>query len=305
VWRYLAQRLLRAIGVVLGVLTIVFILVHLTGDPTAVMVPADMSRADAARLRAELGLDKPLAVQYATFLRQAAVGNFGVSFLYQVPALSIAAQRLPATVELALVALTFGVLSGVVLGISAATHHKTWADSAVMMTALLGQAVPNFWLGIILILLLAVRWHVFPTTGYGGLSHLVLPAFTLSLDSLARLARLTRSSMLEVLGQDYLRTARAAGLPEWRVVYRCALKNALLVPLTMTGLELGTLLGGAVVVETIFAWPGMGRLAISSILARDFPVVLAVVFLAAIAYVTVNLAVDVLYSFVDPRVRLG
>jgi ABC-type dipeptide/oligopeptide/nickel transport system permease component len=303
--KYLGRRVLQAIGVVFGVLTLVFVLIQLTGDPITMMVPGDLSAEDLARMKATFGLDQPLPVQYVKFMTNAFTGDFGLSFRYQLPAMGTVLERLPATIELGLTALAVGVIAGVLLGVIAATRRNTWLDNATMMLALIGQAVPHFWLGIMLALLFAVELQLLPTTGYGGWRYLILPAFTLALGPMARFARLTRSSMLEVLSQDFVRTARAMGFPERIVTYRYALKNALITPLTMVGLEVGTLLGGSVVVETIYAWPGIGRLVVQAILARDFPVVLSVVFLVAVTYVVTNLLVDLFYSFVDPRVTFN
>lgn len=303
-YQYLLRRAIQGVGVVFGVLTLVFVMVQLTGDPVATLVPGDMSEADIARIRASFGLDRPLHVQYASFLKSAASGDFGLSFRYLLPSMEVVLERLPATLELGFAALVIGTLAGGLLGIVAASYRNSWADNATMLFALIGQAAPNYWLGIMGILLFAVQLDWLPTTGRGTLANLVLPALTLSLAPMARIARLTRSSMLEVLGQDYVRTSRALGFSPRTVTFRYALKNSLIAPLTMLGLEVGTVLGGAVVVETVFAWPGMGRLAVQSLLARDFPVVLAVVFLVTLAYVTTNLVIDVIYARVDPRVSL-
>lgn len=283
----------------------VFVLVQLTGDPMAMMVPGDMGAEDMARMREAFGLDGPLFVRYVRFISRSVVGDFGISFRYRLPAMGLVIERLPATLELGLTALVIGIASGVFLGVAAATRHNTWLDNVTMVFALVGQATPHFWLGIMAMLVFSVKLNLLPTHGRGGIEHLVLPALALSMGAMARFARLTRSSMLEVLSQDYVRTARSFGFSERIVVYRYALRNALISPLTFVGLEAGHLLGGAVVVETVFSWPGMGRLAIQSILARDYPVVLATVFLVALAYVIANLAVDVLYSAVDPRLSVS
>lgn len=301
---FLARRLLQSVGVLFGVLTLVFLMVQMTGDPITVMVPGGMSADDIARVRASFGLDRPLHVQYFSFISNAVTGDFGLSLRYLQPAMDVVLERLPATLLLGAVALLLGTVVGAILGITAATYRNSWLDNVTMIFALIGQAAPNYWLGIMAIMFFSVQLGWLPTTGYGTLAHMVLPAVTLALNPMARVARMTRSSMLEVLGQDYIRTSRALGFGPRMVVYKYALKNALIAPLTLLGLEVGTVLGGAVVIETVFAWPGMGRLAVQSLLARDFPVVLAVVFLVALAYVVTNLIIDAVYSALDPRVSV-
>jgi peptide/nickel transport system permease protein len=302
---YLLRRLLRTIVVLWGVSTIVFVVTRLSGDPITLMVPPDMPRADVERVRAQFGLDRPLPVQYGTFLRKAATGDFGTSIRQRQPAMRLALQRLPATLHLAVLSFLFAALVGLPLGIIAGIRPRSVFDNVAMTLALVGQAVPTFYLGILLIIFLAVQLHWLPVGGRGDWRTWVMPVVTLGTYAMASIARLTRSAMLEVMNQDYIRTGRAKGLSERAVVLTHGFRNALIPIVTIMGLQFGTLLGGAVVTETIFAWPGLGLLAINGIRNRDYPVVQASVFLAACAFVLVNLAVDLLYGQLDPRIRYG
>ena len=304
--RYLIARLGQAIVVVLGVLFVVFAILQLTGDPAALMLPPEATLEDIERLRTQMGFDRPLVVQFGRFLAGAVRGDFGRSLRYrEQSALEVVLERIPATVELTLATLAWSVPMAFVLGLVAALRRATVGESTVMASALIGQSMPSFWLGLMLILIFAVNLRLLPSSGRGTLAHLVLPALTLGAFFMARLTRLVRSGLLDVLGQDYIRTARAKGVGEWLVVVRHALKNAAIPIVTIVGLDIGTLLGGAVITETVFAWPGVGRLAIDSISVRDFPVVQADVFFLALAFVAINLVVDLLYTWLDPRVRLA
>lgn len=300
---YLIRRLLRTLLVLWGVSTIVFIVTRLSGDPIMLMVPPDMPRAQVEQVRHQFGLDRPLPVQYATFLGKAVTGDFGVSIRQRQPALQLALQRLPATLQLAVLSFLFAVLVGVPLGIIAAVKPRSLFDNLTMTIAVVGQAIPTFFLGILLILFVAVQLHWLPVGGRDDWRSWILPTVTLGTYAMASIARLTRAAMLEVLTQDYVRTGRAKGLSERAVILRHAFRNALIPIVTIMGLQFGTLLGGAVVTETIFSWPGLGLLAIYGIRNRDYPVVQASVFLAACAFVLVNLAVDLLYGQLDPRIR--
>ena len=302
---YLLRRLFQSLIALWGVLTIVFLILHLSGDPALLMIPQGATQQDLARLRQDMGLDRPLAVQYAIFLANAVRGDFGTSFLQRQPALGLVLDRVPATLQLALSALLLSVVAGVSTGVVSAWRRNTWWDRAAMVLALVGQATPSFWLSIMLILVFAVWLKWLPPSGYGSPQQLVLPAFTLGILSTATISRMTRSSMLEVLGQEYVKVARAKGLQERTVLFRHAMRNAAIPVVTLVALELGVLLSGAVIVETIFAWPGIGRLAVDSILARDFPVVQAIVFLASAIYIVLNLLTDLLYTAIDPRIRLA
>jgi ABC-type dipeptide/oligopeptide/nickel transport system permease component len=303
VQRFILRRFIQGIAVILGVSLVTFGLLFMTGDPAALLLPVDATPADLARLRTKLGLDDPLPVQYGRFLAGAVHGDFGVSVRQSEPALDLVLERLPATLELSLAAMVLAVVVAVPAGLIAAGWRGTLIDQGAMLVALVGQSIPSFWLGIMLLLFFSVQLGWLPPFGRGGLDHLILPAMTLSMYSMARTARLVRSGLVDVLGQDYIRTARAKGLTEARVLRRHALRNALLPVVTVLGLDLAHLLGGAVVVEFIFAWPGIGRLAVQSIGARDYPVVQAVVFLVAVGYTAANFLVDVLYAYLNPRVR--
>lgn len=269
------------------------------------MLPPEASQEDVERLRVQTGLDRPLPEQFIRFLAGAARGDFGESLRYRgQPALKQVIQRFPATLTLAAVTLAWSLPVALVLGSIAAVRHNSIIDNLAMVTALLGQSLPSFWLGLILILVFAEQLNILPSSGYGGPQHVLLPAFTLGAFFTARNTRLVRSGMREVLEQDYIRTARAKGLGERIVLVRHALKNMAIPVVTIVGLDIGQLLGGAVVTETVFAWPGIGRLAIDSILRRDFPVLEADVFFIAVAFVGINLTIDVLYTWLDPRVRV-
>ena len=306
--QYIIRRLLQAILVVFGVVTVVFIILHLTGDPVRLMMGEQASEEDITAVRRQLGLDRPLHEQYFKYLGNVVRGDFGGSIRQRgLPAMGLVLERYPATLRLALTALAFSVLLATVFGIISAVRRYSVLDNAVMFLALFGQSVPNFWLGIMLILIFAVNLNWLPSQGFGDGDprYLILPMLALAATPLARLTRLVRSGMLEILGQDYIRTARAKGLREGMVVVRHALKNAAIPLVTIIGLDMGALLGGAVVTETIFAWPGVGLLVIESINGRDFPVVQAAVFVIATSFVLINLLVDLIYTWLDPRVRLG
>ncbi len=304
--RYVVARFVESVVVVLGVLLLVFVILQLTGDPARLMLPQEATLEDIERLRRYMGFDRPLPVQFVRFLAGAVRGDFGSSLRYRdQPALAIVLERLPATVELAAVTLAWSIPVAFLLGLVSAVRRASLQESAAMLAALLGQSMPTFWLGLMLILVFSVELGWLPSSGRGGIQHVVLPAVTLGGFFMARLTRLVRSGLLDVLGQDYVRTARAKGLAEPAVVGRHALKNASIPIVTIIGLDIGTVLGGAVITETVFAWPGVGRLAIDSIAVRDFPVVQADVFIIAVAFVAINFSVDVLYTWLDPRIRLA
>ena len=318
--RYLARRFWQSLLVLFGISLIVFIILHLTGDPAVLLMPPDATREDIENFRKIMGFNDPLFVrwppwqylhppwqfladtQYGRFFMGAIRGDFGTSFRHQQPALGLVLERMPATIELTLAAMAVAISVAIPVGILSAVRRNSAVDHAGMVMALLGQSMPVSWLGIMLILLFAVRLNLLPAFGTGSLRHLILPAVTLGAFSMARMARLTRSGMLEVLGQEYVRTARAKGLSEIRVILKHSLKNAAIPVITVIGLDLGTLLGGAVITETIFAWPGVGRLAVQAIANRDYPVVQAAVFTLASIFVIINFLVDVLYTYLDPRV---
>ncbi len=300
---YLARRALGALWALIGVAIVVFLILHLTGDPTSVMMPPEATKAELDAFRHEQGFDRPLVVQFGTFALAAAHGDLGLSLRHQEPAMRLALERLPATVLLAGSAFLIVLLIGVPAGVLSALRPRTWIDYTARFVALIGQSAPTYWIGLMLILLFAVRLGWVPASGIGDWRNLVLPAATLGFFSTAKLMRLTRASMLEILAADYLRTARAKGLTAIRVSLGHGLRNAWLPIVTQLGVELGTLLSGAIITETVFAWPGVGRLAVQAVFERDFPVVEAVVLLAATMFVLLNLAVDLLYAVLDPRIR--
>jgi peptide/nickel transport system permease protein len=301
--RYVIRRLGRTLLALWGVSTIVFIVLRLSGDPAVLLLPQEASAEDVLRLRQDLGLDDPFLVQYLRFLGSSALGDFGESLRHREPAMALVVSHLWATIELSLAAFGIALLVALPTGVLAAVKPNSLYDHAVLTLALLGQSAPTFWIGIMLILTfgLGLRW--FPIGGRGSWSHMVLPAITLGAFAMASIARLTRSAMLEVIRLDYINTARAKGLRESRVIWKHALKNAAIPVVTIMGLQFGALLGGAVVTETVFSWPGIGRLAIQGIYNRDYPVVQATVFIAAVFFVVINCVVDLLYTILDPRIR--
>ena len=303
---FLLRRLVHAVFVVWGVVTVVFFLVRLTGDPAALLVDATATREEVARTRQMLGLDRPLYVQYVDFLTSAPLGDFGVSIRERRPAMRMVLEHFwPATAQLALSALVLAVVLPIPLGVIAATHRNGLVDHLSRLGSLFLQSMPSFWLGLMLILLFAVALGgLLPAFGWGTLRHLILPAVTLAAAPLAQNVRLIRSGMLEVLQHDYVRTARAKGLAERGVIYRHAFRNAAGPFLTVSGLSLGFMLSGTIVIETVFSWPGMGRLIVQAVPGRDFPVIQAAVFLFAMLFVAVNLVVDVLQGLLDPRARV-
>ena len=301
---FLFRRLLQSLVVLFGVSFVVFAILHLTGDPALVLLPPDASPEDVRRFREVMGFNDPFFVQYGRFLKGALQGDFGQSVRHGEPAFGLVLERMPATFELAGAALALALCLAIPAGIVSAVRRNTALDYLATVVALFGQSLPTFWLGIMLILLFSVQFHLLPSSGRGTFEHLILPAVTLGLFTTARITRLTRSGMLEVLNQDYIRTARAKGVSDPPVVWKHALKNAAIPIVTIVGIELGTLLGGSVITETIFAWPGVGRLSVQAIANRDYPVVQAAVFLLASTFVLVNLLVDVVYTYLDPRIRL-
>jgi peptide/nickel transport system permease protein len=296
-------RLLQAIPALLGVTVVAFTLLYLTGDPTQALLPPETTDSAREAFRRAYGFDQPLPIQYLNYLGHLVRGDFGRSFAYNQPALQVVLHRLPATIELSAAALIIALCLAIPAGIISAVKRNSLFDRLAMGVVLLGQSVPTFWLGMLMILVFAVHFHLLPVSGRGTLAQLVLPSVTLALWLAALLARLTRSGMLDVLSQDYVRTARAKGLGEWAVTTRHALRNTLVPIITVLGLQIGGLLGGAVMTETVFAWPGVGTLVLESILKRDYPVVLAALVLVATGFVLINLIVDILYCYLDPRVR--
>jgi ABC-type dipeptide/oligopeptide/nickel transport system permease component len=304
VLRFLARRLLLTLPVLLGVATLVFALIHfIPGDPAQAMLGEAASQADVEQLREALGLDRPLLEQYGAFLRGVATGDLGTSLRTGLPVTSQMLERMPATIELAGAAMLVAICVSIPLGIAAAIRRGTAVDHASMTLALAGVSIPNFWLGPLLALVFAVELGWLPVSGRGGLEHLVLPAITLGTGLAAILARMTRATLLEELREPYVQAARARGVSRFRAVMRHAFRNSLIPVVTIIGLQFGAVLTGAVITETIFAWPGIGRLLIQSIGFRDYPLVQGCILLIAVAYVLVNLLTDLLYGVLDPRIR--
>lgn len=289
-----------------GVTLVIFLMIRLIpGDPARVIAGLQASDEEVRRIRTQLGLDEPIHVQYGVFLHQLLRGNLGISAVTRAPVSEEIGARLEATAKLALSSIVLATIIGMGAGIVSATRQYSVLDYTVMGVALFGLSIPVFWLGMMLMLLFSVTLHWLPAGGYGTPAHLVLPTVALAAFSVAIIARLTRSSLLEVFGHDYVRTARAKGLQDRVVVLRHALKNALIPVLTVVGLQFGALLSGAVLTETTFAWPGMGRLLVSAIGARDYPVIQGIVLVFALTFTVVNLVVDLLYAYVDPRIHYG
>ena len=318
---FIIRRLLQSVVVVLAMATIVFFGVYMVGDPTWMFVAADALPEDIEQVRRELGLDRPVWEQYFLFLSSAAQGELGTSFVFGEPAMKLILDRMPATMELALTAVVLSVLLGVPLGLYAGLYPNGAVSKTIMASSIFGFSLPNFWVGIMMIMVFAVILGWVPSTGRGdtatvlgitssmftwnGLSHLILPAFNLALTNIALVTRLTRAGVMEAIHQDYIKFARAKGLPRSRIIGVHLLKNIMIPVVTVIGLEMGTLIAFAVVTETVFAWPGMGRLLIESIQQLDRPLIVAYLMMIVFLFVVINLIVDICYSLLDPRVRLG
>ncbi len=301
--RFLLRRLVQGLVSILGASLIIFVISRLSGDPVALLVPADAPASVIADIRTRFGLDLPLWRQYLIFLGNALTGDFGNSYRWQMPALRLILDRLPATVELAICGLIFSVAIAVPVGVLSAVHRGGWIDRLGRVFAMLGQAMPAFWVGLLLILVFAIRLNWLPAFGQGGVDHLILPSIALGWYPVAAQTRVVRSAMLDVLDSDHIRLARALGTPERLIVWKYALRNAAIPLLTMLGVYFAAMLGGAFVVETIFAWPGVGRTVVEAVFSRDFPVVQAGVLFTSILFVLSNLLVDLGYGLVDPRIR--
>jgi peptide/nickel transport system permease protein len=301
---FVIKRTIQMIIVIFLALTAVFFLLRLSGDPTALFLPPDAPREQIHEYRHLLGFDRPMLVQYGEFIVHAFQGNFGDSLRTREDALSTVLARVPATFQLAFSSLLLSIIIAIPIGIISAHKRNTFYDRIGVGLTVLGQAIPSFWLGLILIYIFAVTLHLLPSGGGGSILHMLLPTITLAAYSVARFARFTRSTMLDVLRKDYIRTAKASGVPMFRVLSRYALKNSLIPIITLIALDLGVLLGGAVITEVVFSWPGVGRLLMQSLLNRDFPIVLAGVFLIAVIYSVVNFIADILYAYVNPQIRV-
>jgi peptide/nickel transport system permease protein len=303
--RFIVGRALQSLLSLFVVSLVVFYAARLTGDPTVLMLSEMATKEDAARLRTHLGLDKPLAVQYGLFLKQAVQGDLGESTRYRRPVTDVLASRFPASLQLGCVAILISIVIALPIGVYSAVHRGTTLDFAGRLFAVLGQSLPLFWLGLILILIFAVWFGLLPAAGRGGPANFILPAITMGWATTPAIMRLTRSAMLEVLESEYVKFARIKGLPEWKVVWKHALKNALLPVVTFSVLLFAEMIAGAIVTETVFAWPGVGQLLITSVNTRDFPMVQATVLLLAALYVLGNFGVDVLYAWLNPKIRYG
>ncbi len=305
-FRFLLTRLVYTLPVLLIVVSLVFLMIHMVpGDPIQQMLGEGARASDVAQLRHQLGLDQPLLRQYGHFLRGLLRGDLGTSFKFNVPVTRIVLDRYPATIQLALGAMLVALLISIPAGVQAAVHRDHWQDRSIGFLSLLGLSFPNFAMGPVLILVFAIWLGLLPVSGRGSLANFVLPTITLGAGLSAILTRMVRSSMLEELGQDYVRTARAKGLPERVVVYRHALRNGMIPVLTVVGLQFGALLAGAIVTETIFSWPGLGRLMLLAISSRDYPLTQGCLLAIALTYILANFVTDFLYSVVNPRIRAG
>ncbi len=301
---YVFKRVLWLFPIILGVVTLVFFLIHfIPGDPVDIMLGESAQSMDKQMLRRELGLDKPIVYQYLDFLKKLSRGNLGKSLHSQQPVLSLIMKKYPATLELMLAAVLTALLIALPLGIICALKQYSLIDQGTLVLSLLGVSMPNFWLGPLLIILFSLKLGLLPISGRGGILHLVLPAITLGMSMSAILTRMIRSSMMDVLEEDYMVTARAKGLPLRKVILKHGLKNALIPVLTIVGLQIGALLTGSIITEMIFAWPGLGRLTIQAIYTRDYPLIQGCVLVVAISYVLVNLLTDLAYTVIDPRIR--
>jgi peptide/nickel transport system permease protein len=303
--RYILRRVFYAfISLVLLSITI-FCMVRITGDPAVLMADPGAKEEDLQAIRREFGLDRPIHIQYVAFVSSMVRGDFGKSIYYRVPAFDLYLQRLPASILLAVVAMSISLLLGIPIGIFSAVRVNTWFDNFGKIFAILGLSLPSFWVGLLMILVFSVQLNWFPSSGSGSFRHLVMPAFALGWVFTAAHTRLARSAMLEVLGSEYVKLARIKGLPEWLVIAKHAFKNAIIPVLTLAGINLVLMINVAVVVESVFAWPGIGRLLYEGISFRDFPVVQTTVIMGGLMIVVVNLIVDILYAYIDPRIRYG
>ncbi|ETP67291.1 ABC transporter permease [Planococcus glaciei] len=301
--KYFFQSLLKTIPVLILITLIVFLLVRVTGDPVSLMLPETATDAERDSLRESMGFNDPIMIQYFNYLGDLVTGDFGDSFRYNTDALNLILERLPATIELAIAAMIVAIVISVPLGILSAVKRNSFFDLFITGGAVLGKAMPNFWLGIMLILLLSVTFQFFPVSGRGTFGHLVLPAITLGTGIAAEMTRLIRSSMLEILGQDFIRTARSKGLGEAIIVNKHAFRNALIPVVTIMALQTSTLIGGTLITETVFAWPGLGQLLVQSVNLRDMAVVQAATFIIAIFVILSNLIADLVYRLLDPRIK--
>ncbi len=303
--RYALRSLIQLVLVTWAVATTAFLLVFMSGDPVMLMVPMTATREEVEALRDALGLNQPLWVQYARYMVRAVQGDFGVSIKAGQPALNLVLERIPATLELGLAGMILATVVGVSVGVLSALKRDSWIDAAGRVLALGSQAMPIFWLGLLLIIVFAVKLRLLPPFGRGGLKELILPAITMATYNIPLILRLTRSTFFDVLYQDYVRTARAKGLPERVVVFVHILRNAAIPLVTVLGMNFGRILGGAIVTETVFAWPGVGSLSIDAIFTADYPVIMAATIILVVSVVVINFLTDLTYAVLDPRIRYG
>ncbi len=303
--RYILSSLGQAISVLIGVLILVFFMVRATGDPATLMLAREASPEQVEAFRHQMGFDRPLIVQFADFTAKTLTGNFGNSLHYRLPALPLIVERLPATVQLAVVALIMSLVIGVPLGLIAGSTPGSLWDAIGRTVGLFGQTIPPFWLALLMIIVFAVDLRWLPTSGRDTPQSVLMPAFVLGVGTMGRLVRLTRSSVLEIMGDDYIRTARSKGLPSRVIFFRHALRNAAIPLVSVIGIQFGYMLGGSVIIENVFAWPGLGRLAIESISNRDFPLVQGIAFFTSVIVIFLNVLTDIAYAFIDPRIRYG
>lgn len=303
--KFILKRTFDSLVAFAGILLIVFCLIRVSGDPVSLMAPQDATPEEVAALRAEWGLDQPLWVQFGSYLRNLGNGDLGYSYRFNRPAVELVSERLPATLQLSLTSLLISLLISFPIGIYTAVRKDTFSDHVGRLVGLLGQATPSFWLALMLILVFSVRFHLLPTSGRGTLAQVVMPAFVLGWLSTASLIRLLRSSMLDVLDSEYVKLARIKGVPEHVIIWKHALRNAAIPVVTILAIRFGHVIDGSVIVETIFAWPGVGQLAVQSIFARDYPVVQTTLLFVAVSVIATNFLCDFVYTWIDPRIRLG
>jgi peptide/nickel transport system permease protein len=301
--RQFVIRLIQTFVSLIGMSVLIFALVRVTGDPVDLMRTPTTTEAEVANLKEQWGLDKSYPQQYWLFVSGMARGDLGKSLIQGRPVTTMIGEALPSSLSLGVLAFVLGIGLALVLGVTAATRRDTWLDNGVKFLAVLGQALPGFWVAIVAIYIFAVHWHLLPTSGMGTPAHYVLPVLTLAFFLLPGMMRLVRSSMLDVLGSEYVKLARIKGLPERTVIWKHALRNALIAPLTAAGAIFASLITGAVILETVFAWPGVGRLMVTAVSGRDFPVVQGVTMMVAVVTLLINLLVDITYAYVDPRIR--
>jgi len=301
--RFILLRLLQTVIAIIGISMIVFVLARASGDPTLLLISGQATAEDIVQLRQELGLDKSVPEQYWIFVKSLAHGDLGDSLLKRRPVTEMIGERIINSITLSVFSFTIGTLIATTLGVVAATRRDTWMDSAVKFLAILGQAMPIFWLGIMAIFIFSVQLRLLPTSGTGSLAHFVLPVATMAFFILPGVMRLVRSSMLDVLDSEYIKLARIKGLSEGKVIWKHALRNSLIAPLTMAGMIFANMIAGAIIVETVFSWPGVGRLSYEAVMTRDFPVIQGVTLMVAALVLLVNLLVDISYAYIDPQIR--